>query len=164
MPLCQTCLSKDSFLLPLQAEQTICVPLVLWCLHKTIWALHTFVHHCCCSHHIGVWLCHFVVSWPGVQQRCTQDYDIILVELFLHAMWLLDGLIACIFPFKGLYACFLRLVERVCYCPQGQQQCLYNSTVPTPSTFSGFLDIHCVLLCLECGPDVCCVLGLTWVM
>ena len=41
---------------------------------------------------------------------------------------------------------------------------MYNSTVPTPSAFSAFLDIHCILLQLECSPDVYGVLGLTWVM
>ena len=52
----------------------------------------------------------------------------------------------------------------MCYCPQDQQQYSYDSTAPTPSAFSAFLDIHRVLLQLECGPDICGILGLTWVV
>ena len=96
-------------------------------------------------------------------QRRTQDYAVVLVEPFLHAVWSLGGWIACIFAFQGLYSCFLRLMERLCCCPQGQQQCSCDSTVPTLSAFSVFLGFHVALMQMVCGPDVKDVLGLTWV-
>ena len=103
-----------------------------------------------------------MVSCLGVPLRCTRDNAVILVELFLDVVWSLRGRITCIFAFQGLHSYFLRLVEYVCYYPQGQQQCSKDSTVLTPSTFSAFLDIHRVLLQLECGPEVCGVLSLTY--